>query len=99
MYAEGLYLPQDDRKAAQWYRKAARQGLAMAMVNLGMMYSNGRGLPQDYVLAHMWINLSIARGRTDAVASRDALADRMTPAQLNEAQDLARMWTPRSNDH
>ena len=26
------------------------------------MYANGEGVPQDYVRAHMWFNLSAAQG-------------------------------------
>jgi hypothetical protein len=51
-------------------------------------------VPQDYVTAHMWFNLSAAQGHPDAVNSRDILAQRMTPAQVTEAQKLARAWKP-----
>jgi uncharacterized protein len=30
-----------------WYKKAADQGDAPAQFNLGFMYSNGLGVPQD----------------------------------------------------
>ena len=36
----------------RWYRLAAEQGLADAQNNLGLMYANGEGLPDDYVLAY-----------------------------------------------
>ena len=61
------------------------------------MYAEGRGVPQDCVQAHMWINLASSRmtageERELAVKSRDNLASLMTPAQLAEAQRLAREW-------
>lgn len=34
-------------RAAEWYRKAAAQGIASAQNNLGLMYLEGRGVPQD----------------------------------------------------
>jgi uncharacterized protein len=34
----------------------------LAQVNLGRMYAKGRGVPQDYVTAHMWFSLAIGRG-------------------------------------
>ena len=34
-------------------RAQAEQGDADAQVNLGVMYGEGRGVPQDYVQAHM----------------------------------------------
>jgi TPR repeat protein len=31
-----------------WYRKAAEQGHASAQFDLGVMYANGQGIPQNY---------------------------------------------------
>jgi TPR repeat protein len=63
------------------------------------MYSDGHGVPQDYVLAHMWFNLaasqSEAKDRDRAAKARDFTATKMTPAQLAEAQKLAREWKPK----
>ena len=77
-------------------RKAAEQGDAGAQVWLGVLYRDGRGVPQDYVEAHKWSNLAASRAtgddRKEAAESRDVLAARMTPAQLAEAQQLAREW-------
>ena len=44
-----------------WYRRAAEQGHAPAQYNLGVMYYNGDGVPQDNVLAHVWANLAASR--------------------------------------
>jgi TPR repeat protein len=75
-----------------WYRKAAEQGDADAQVNLGILYGMGQGVPQDYAAAHMWFNLAAARGNKDAVKGRDMVIAKMTPAQVVEAQKLAREW-------
>ena len=40
---------------------AAKQGDAVAQFALGHMYYNGKGVPQDYVLAHKWSNLAASR--------------------------------------
>jgi len=40
----------------------------------------------------MWINLSAANGYVDGPYYRDEIAERMTPAQIAEAQRLARKW-------
>ena len=40
-------IPQDQAKAASWYRKAAKQGSAPAQTLLGVMYESGIGVPQD----------------------------------------------------
>ena len=100
MYANGWGVPQDYVASAKWYRMAADQGIAAAQNNLGVMYRDGQGVPQDYVEAHMWLNLSASasasKERDKAVKTRDMVADRMTPAQLAEAQKLAREWRPAS---
>jgi uncharacterized protein len=92
-YWTGQGVPQDYAAAAIWFRKAAEQGYALAQMSLGAMYVGGDGVPQDYVIAHMWFNLAAAGG--EAVEFRDKLAKRMTPAQIAEAQKLAREWKPK----
>ncbi len=47
-------------EAVKWYTKAAQQGDADAQCRLGLMYANGRGVPQDYVQAYKWLNLAAA---------------------------------------
>ena len=59
-------------------------------------------LPQDYVLAHKWLNLSAAQEglvrereglvRDTPAKMRDLVASKMTPEQIAEAQRLAREW-------
>ena len=92
MYENGEGVAQDYAEAVRWYRLAAEQGYANAQINLGGMYYNGEGVPQDYVQAHMWSNLAAAQGNANAVANRDIAASLMTPAQIAEAQRLAREW-------
>jgi len=94
MYELGQGVKQDYAEAVRWYRLAADQGVATAQAALGFMYEGGRGVAQNYVLAHMWFNLSAARGFQRAAGLRDLLVDRMTPAQIAEAEKLARDWKP-----
>jgi len=42
----------------------------------------------------MWFNLSAAQGEKEAVEGREAVAQKMTPAQIAEAQKLGREWKP-----
>ena len=98
MYANGQGVPQDFAQAVVWCLKAAEQGDADAQTIVALMYVNGHGVPQDYVRAHMWFNIAAAAagasdgsGR-DAVKWRDLVATRMTPAQIAEAQRMAREW-------
>ncbi len=91
MYDNGKGVPKNDKIAVKWYKLAAEQGNAGAQSNLGAMYANGTGVLQDYVRAHMWFNIaSISRKSKNAPKNRDIVAGKMTPSQLEKAQDLAR---------
>jgi TPR repeat protein len=65
------------------------------------MYYEGKGVLKDYVLAHMWLNLaasqlpaSARKNLNDAFNYREIVTSLMTPAQIAEAQRLAREWKP-----
>ncbi len=100
IHEKGQGVPQDYAKAVRWYRKAAEQEYAKAQFNLGFMYGNGLGVPQDYAQAHMWYNLAASKfrpgkDRDRAVKNRDFVAKMLTPAQISEAEKLAREWRPK----
>jgi uncharacterized protein len=95
IYERGEGVPRDYAAAVNWYRKAAEQGYADAQAQLGFVYGLGQGVPRDYVTAHKWLNLAAVGGREDAANTRDSIAAKMTPAQIAEAQKLAREWRPK----
>ncbi|MCZ6448124.1 MAG: tetratricopeptide repeat protein [Alphaproteobacteria bacterium] len=92
MYDKGQGVRKKYGKAVKWYRKAAEQGLAMAQNNLGYIYADGGGRRRNFVLGHMWWSLAAAKGERRAVNSLPILERYMTPAQIAEAQKLAREW-------
>jgi TPR repeat protein len=98
LYRNGWGAPQDYAEALKWLRRAAAQGNSYAQSNLGFMYRDGEGVQKDYVQAHIWFNLAAAAaefGKENLAAEyRDELAKKMTPAQIAEAQKLAREWKP-----
>jgi uncharacterized protein len=101
LYATGRGVPLDYRESAKWYRNAAGQGHARAQLNLGAMYANGQGVPRDYVEAYKWFNLAEqhlpavqSESRVMAADARNRVATKMTPAQVAEAENLARAWKP-----
>ena len=88
MYNNGRGVTQDFAAAAAWYRKAADQGEVHAQFKLGLQ-------------AHKWFNLASVRydaaekeNRESAAKERDAVAAKMTPAQIAEAQKLRQEWKP-----
>ena len=94
LYLNGGGVPKDYQQALRWFRLAADQGEALAQTKIAIMYDEGQGVPQDFVQAHKWYNLAAVNGDKPAAELRDALAKQMTPAQIAEAQKLAREWKP-----
>ena len=81
-------------EALREWQASANNGDAKAMLALGRLYVQGLGVPQNYVQAHMWFSLAASRFEAEAIKERDALAARMAPEQVAEAQDLAAAWQP-----
>lgn len=105
IYANGKGVTQDYTEAAKWYRKAAEQGVPFAQYALGNNYYHGQGVQQDYVLAHMWWDVAASRyskepqtdQREKSIRKRDLVASKMTPAQIDKAQRLAREWIEKNS--
>ena len=68
-------------------KRLAEQGHASAQYNLGLMYVNGEGVPQNNVRAYVW--WSVALGLEEARANRDRVTGELTPEQLARGQDMA----------
>ena len=90
----------DYATALRLWRPLAEQGNADAQFALGFMLERGQGVLRDRVQAHMLYSLvasSLPPGEDHdtAVKHRDAVASQMTPAQIAEAQKLARDWGPK----
>jgi TPR repeat protein len=85
----------DYREAALRLRAAADAGHVGAQTRLAELYEPGRGVPQDFVQAHMWANLASIEGSADAVTTRDRVTRLMTREQIAQAQEMARGWRPK----
>ena len=57
----------------RWYRKSAELGIANAQYNLGYMYANGQGAPEDYVEAAHWFREAADQGEPRAQYSLGTL--------------------------
>ncbi len=93
----------DVNKAIFWLTKAAKNGNTAAQGTLSDLYRQGIGVPQNYVLAYVWENLSVASWVRlnvqpfDKMAEenlkwnqrdRDALYENLTQDQKTEAMKL-----------
>jgi uncharacterized protein len=90
MLRAGSGVLQDYKEAVKWFRRAAEQGDTLAQTSLGAMHFDGNGVQQDYVQAHMWSNIAGAGGNKEGAKIRAIVEKIMTPAQVAEAQKLAR---------
>ena len=72
------------------FKPLAEQGFVDVQGNLGAMYAFGSGILKDYVYAHMWGNIAATNGNELGAKLRDFVEKKMTPAQIAEAQKLAR---------
>lgn len=91
MYDQGMGVEQDFEEARKWYELAAGWGDASALLRLAMMHEEGSGGPVDPVQAHVLYGAAAARygvgpDRDFAQARRAALAAKLTPEQLGQAQ-------------
>ena len=103
-YDDGVraFVRGDYNTALRLWRPLAEQGDAKAQFNLGVMYVRGAGVRRDRVVAHKWLNLAANRypaseenWRNKTSTLREAIAALMTPAQIAEAQRMAREWKPK----
>jgi uncharacterized protein len=97
MYEHGLGVPQSWPAAVDYYLLSAEQGDATGQYLLGLMYDKGFGVSRDVVVAYKWLNLAAGHApknnREYFLTLRDAVASKMTRAQLDLGQQLALEWT------
>jgi TPR repeat protein len=105
MYEKGLGVPKDDSEAAKWYQRAAEKQDAEAAKwyqraaekqdahaqhSLGIMYLDGRGIPQDFEEAFKWIRKSAEQGHHGAFRDMGEMYWKGLGVSQNDV--LACMW-------
>lgn len=89
-YATGDGVVQNDKEAAKWFERAARQGLAEAEYEYGLALLNGRGVVQDYQAAFEWIEKPARRGHAKAQYSLGELYRYGTGTPIDKSR--AYLW-------
>lgn len=81
----------DYAEALKWLRKAAEQGYPDAFGDMAYMYAGGFGVPKNYVLAAMYVELASAQHitRVDFRMTRTVVSKHVTPEQTAEAKRRA----------
>ena len=81
-------IPQDLEKTYDWASRAAEQDNGFGHYILGALYKDGLGVPRDLVIAYMRYLLSERAGFERGDGRLQPIADRLSAAQLIEAQAL-----------
>lgn len=96
MYALGLGVEQDYRRAFEWYLRSAMKGHPGAQSGVGWYYEVGLGMPApDLVRAYLWYVLSAIGGDPDAAISQEEVIKKMTETEIAAAHELIddyRIW-------
>ncbi len=91
LYFRGENVSEDLPTAKEWFAKAGHQGNAEAQYYLGIMFAKGMGVPEDHQKAYVWLNLAKAQGYENSVTEFESLKERMTAAEIAEAQKLTQL--------
>ena len=84
-------------KAYAGFSELGEAGSSVSQYYLGMMFLNGKGVLQDFCMAHMWFNIASSRGHEKAGKQLEKLTHSMVAEQVAEAQSLARHWVNRKS--
>ncbi len=84
----------DYSAAARWFRAAAERGLADSQFNVGVLHESGLGVEKDMKQAYKWFMLAAAGGDKEAARRREQLRPQMAPADIADAEVLAKAFTP-----
>ena len=80
----------DYPKAAEWFRKAALQGLPQAQQQLGQLLKQGQGGTTDKFEAYVWLLVSFDAGNQTVAADLGALEGELGSNRVEQAKSKAR---------
>ncbi|MFB4202349.1 tetratricopeptide repeat protein [Arhodomonas sp. KWT2] len=93
VYLQGKLVAKDEKRAFQLVQKAAEKDDLIAQGYLGDYYAKGIGTEKDLVKAYMMYDL----GGTGDIEKKEALAEKMTDEQVQEAIARSRRWQEEHN--
>ncbi|MBC8348860.1 MAG: TonB family protein, partial [Verrucomicrobia bacterium] len=87
----------EHKEAANFYLKAANQGDISAQFNLGWMYANGLGVPEDDVEAFKWFRKAAHQGNASAQFNLGLMCEK--GEGVNEDKKEALKWFQKAADN
>ncbi len=85
----------DYSRAAEWFRRSARQGYRKAQYNIGLMYARGLGVQRDYIEAYAWLKIAASQGSRHAVRGLRHYSRYVPASKIAEARALSRQYYER----
>ena len=89
MYNKGEGVLKNDKTATKWNALAAENGNVEAQFFAGGRFEFGMGSLIDTKRAYMWYSIAAYNGSDDGLEYRDSIAKKMTPTQIDKAQDMS----------
>ena len=80
------------RLELRWLTRAAEQHHAISQYELGVLYANGDGVPQDQVAAFFWFTLAARQGFPPAMKAQIRLRQSMGPGQTGPVEMRVDDW-------
>lgn len=91
LYSQGEGVPKSEFRAKDLFEEAANQGSKSALHALGMLHITCTAMPQDLVVAYMWLNLAAPENEA-AAQLRDSVEEKLSQEELGSAQKRAAEW-------
>lgn len=88
-YFRGTGTEIDTKLGVRWLREAARQGHAISMYHLGRLHYYGALVPDNLVLAHVYIDLAERAGYSGTDPMLSEVVEYLKPEQLVRAKQRA----------
>jgi TPR repeat protein len=90
LYANMKGSLRDQTLAYKYYLKAAMHGDVDSQYIVGSRLLYGEGVARNGITAYAWFNVCAANSNQHSAYMRDFIAEKMTPAQIDEAQKISR---------
>ena len=90
-YRSGRGTVYDIEEAIEWYERAAVSGDVNSQYILGLLYDSGPEIENDRIAALKWYSIAEPNSLAAKSQKRD-LQEKMTTAQITEAERLASEW-------
>ena len=97
MYAKGLGIPENPRKALRWYLRAAEKGSSDAENALGHMFQNGKLGSKNYREAAGWLKKAAANKNADAALQLGLMYQQ--GRGVEKSQEKSRKWIKQAAEH